>query len=293
MDLGDLILLQYSTIYLKAATARMNQHAPKGFTFNTNDTYAMQSICAYEYNYIGMSDFCNLFTLEEWQAFELTLDQEYYYDYSYGNPTGRAQGIGYVQELMARLTNQYITSSNSSVNSTIDDNAKDFPLGQKFYADFSHDDIIVSVLTALSLDYLKDPPPLKTYPAPTNRKFILSHLTPFGGRLVTEVIGCASANPTPEAAQRTFYTPTQYGYDPSNATNKFVRMRLNNGVLPLSTLRGGACAGRPDGMCSMSNFLKTQENSYKLSNYDYACFTNHTLTNPLSGKDYDGTISPP
>lgn len=55
-----------------------------------------------------------------------------YYDYGYGNPTGRAQGVGYQQELLARLLNQYITSSNSSVNSTITNNAEDFPLGRPF-----------------------------------------------------------------------------------------------------------------------------------------------------------------
>ena len=44
----------------------------------------MQSICAYENAFIGMSDFCGLFTLEEWKGFEYTLDIEYYYDYSFG-----------------------------------------------------------------------------------------------------------------------------------------------------------------------------------------------------------------
>lgn len=134
-DLGDLdLFFQYVPLYIGDATARMNQYAPAGFTFNNNDTYAMQSICAYENAYIGMSDFCNLFTEDEWMAFEQTLDIEYFYDYSFGSPTGRAQGLGYQQELLARLTNQYITSSNSSVNSSITDNAQDFPLGRPFYA---------------------------------------------------------------------------------------------------------------------------------------------------------------
>jgi hypothetical protein len=62
--------------------------------------------------------------------------------YGYGNPTGRAQGLGYLQELIARLNKQYITSSNSSVNYTITNNAEDFPLNQPFYADFSHDGML-------------------------------------------------------------------------------------------------------------------------------------------------------
>ena len=40
----------------------------------------------------------------------------------------------------------------------LDDNAATFPLGQAFYADFSHDDILISVLTAMSMDYFKDAP---------------------------------------------------------------------------------------------------------------------------------------
>ena len=143
--LGDDDLLKYIPLYLANATARMQQHAPAGFAFNTNDTYAMQSICAYETGYIGMSDFCTLFTQDEWDGFENTLDIEYFYDYSFGNPTGRAQGIGYVQELLARLQHQFITSSNSSVNSSLDNNAADFPPSQPFYVDFTHDDVRVQI----------------------------------------------------------------------------------------------------------------------------------------------------
>ncbi|KAI7110369.1 hypothetical protein KC339_g87 [Hortaea werneckii] len=44
--LGDLdLLFQYVPLYIGNATARLNQYTPDGFTFNNNDTYAMQSIC--------------------------------------------------------------------------------------------------------------------------------------------------------------------------------------------------------------------------------------------------------
>jgi hypothetical protein len=181
------------------------------------------------------------------------------------------------------------------VNSTITDNPTDFPLGQKFYADFSHDDIIISVLTAMSVDYFKDPPSLTQYPPNPNRHFILSHLTPFGARLITETIGCSTSDPAPVKDHRVAYTPTQYGYNPENAKYKFIRMRLNNGIVPLNTIRGGACgnatSGRVDGMCAMSSFIESQANSYVLSNYNYACFGNYTIANATSGQDYDGAIS--
>ena len=250
----------------------------------------MQSICAYETGYLGQSDFCGLFTEAEWQGFEATLDQEYYFDYAWGNPTGRAQGIGYLQELIARLTNQYITSSNSSINSSLDDNAATFPLDQKFYADFTHDDIIVSVLTAMSVDYYRETPSLTQFPPDPNRHFILSHMTPFGARLITEVIGCSSADPLPNPIHQTQYSPTQYGYNPDNAPHKFIRMRLNNAVVPLYTIRGGACGTRSDGLCPLDAFIESQANATTMANYAYSCFANYTLPDPTNGEDYDGTI---
>ncbi|KAL1902991.1 hypothetical protein Sste5346_000903 [Sporothrix stenoceras] len=288
IDLGDVEMWPYVGSYLQAATARLQKYVPSGFNLTTNDTYAMQSICAYETAFLGDSGFCKLFTLDEWAGFEVTLDAEYYYDYSYGNPTGRAQGIGYLQELLARLTNQYIPVSNSSVNSTITDNAEDFPLGAKFYADFSHDDIIISVLTAMSLDYFRDAPPLgaNSWPPNPNRNFVLSHLTPFGGHLITEVYSCSSADPDAVTEHTTVYSNP----DTSNATHKFVRLRLNNGILPLHTIRGGKCAGRTDGFCALEDFVASQANATALANYAYACTGNYTLSDPFDGKDYDGTI---
>jgi len=78
-DIGDRdLLFQYVPFYLANATRRMQQYAPAGFRFSINDTYAMQSICAYETAYIASSDFCKLFTEDEWAGFEQTLDIEYY-----------------------------------------------------------------------------------------------------------------------------------------------------------------------------------------------------------------------
>lgn len=72
-------------------------------------------------------------------------------------------------------------------------------------------------------------------------------------------------------------------------------MRLNNGILPMNTIRGGMCgnatAGRVDGMCDLGSFVASQVGSYAASNYNFACFGNITIANATDGKDYDGTIS--
>lgn len=147
----------------------------------------------------------------------------------------------------------------------------------------------------MSMDYFKDAPTTRDFPPPRGH-FKLSDITPFGANLITETIGCASANPKPLAKSRVQYSPTQYGYDAANATHKFVRMRLNNGILPLNTIRGGLCgnstSGRLDGLCDMGSFLESQKDSYKQSNYDYACFGNYTVTNATAAVDYDGSYFP-
>jgi hypothetical protein len=83
--LGDDDLFTYIPKYLGPATSRLQNFAPEGFDFTVNDTYAIQSICAYEYAYIGMSDFCLLFTAEEWAGFENTLDMECNYIISFSS----------------------------------------------------------------------------------------------------------------------------------------------------------------------------------------------------------------
>ena len=127
-----------------------------------------------------------------------------------------------------------------------------------------------------------------------NRHLILSSMTPFGGSLITETIGCSSSNPTPVKNSRVSYTPGQYGYNASNATYKFIGIRLNNAVLPLNNIRGGACGnattGRVDVLCALQDFILSQQNSTALANYDYSCFGNYTIVNATNGQDYDGKI---
>lgn len=121
------------------------------------------------------------------------------------------------------------------------------------------------------MEYFDHAPNYTQYPVSFGN-FQLSHMTPFGGRLVTEVIGCAAADP-PEVASRVQYYATQYGYDAADAPNKFIRMRLNNGILPLKTISGKMCKnGRSDGLCAFDDFVASQADAYALSNYDYAWY---------------------
>jgi hypothetical protein len=112
---------------------------------------------------LGFSKFCELFTEEEWEGFEYTyvqgispsylssfydakisMDLYFWYNSAFGAPVARAQGIGYVQELVARLTKTPIETHNSSTNATLDDNPITFPLDQSLYVDATHEVVVLN-----------------------------------------------------------------------------------------------------------------------------------------------------
>lgn len=98
----------------------------------------------------------------------LRLDLNFWYGSGFGSPVGRAQGIGYVQELVARLTKTPISlvrcepppplslssllliapiflQYNSTTNSTLDNNPTTFPLdGRALYVDATHEVTIIN-----------------------------------------------------------------------------------------------------------------------------------------------------
>jgi hypothetical protein len=266
--------------------ARIQQYVPSDVTLDAFDVFIMQTLCPFEYVAYGSSDFCSLFTLKEWQNFRYTYDLYLYNGFSFGSPLGRAIGLGVVEELIARLKNQTITVSDSSVNTTYDGNTQTFPLGQKFYLDMSHDFIILGMLTAMSIDYFREDLSSDSFnPTPEDRHFKSNTMVPYAARLITEKIGCTSANPTTVTNERILYSPTQYGYSAASATNKFIRMRLNSGILPLSTIPGGYCSNRTDGLCPLSSFLASQANVTAQANYQKLCFTRFVYNASLFNGD--------
>ena len=66
------------------------------------------------------------------------------YDSGFGYPFARALGIGYIQEMVARLTHTRIERHNSSTNSTLDDNPTTFPLDHNLYVDATHEVVVLN-----------------------------------------------------------------------------------------------------------------------------------------------------
>lgn len=145
---GNNASAQWASIYLANATARLAPLAT-GFNWTVTDSYNAQSLCAYETVAFGYSAFCGLFTYDEWQGYEYSVDISFAGNNAFQSPTGRAVGIGYVAELIARLSKHTINAPFAQLNFTLDNMTSTFPLHQSLYFDFSHDTNIMSILTAM------------------------------------------------------------------------------------------------------------------------------------------------
>ena len=68
--------------YTAPIIARFNQEIP-GFNFTVNDVIGMQQLCGYDDVIRNRTDFCNVFSPEEWLSFEYGNDLMYFYSIGY------------------------------------------------------------------------------------------------------------------------------------------------------------------------------------------------------------------
>jgi len=250
--------LIWQSIYLANATSRLRSLIT-GYDWTLQDTYAAQTLCPYETVAFGYSAWCDLFTYSEWEGFEYTIDLSYAGSSAFNSPTGRALGIAYQQELMARLEHHVITSASGANNITVDNNTATFPLNQSIYIDFSHDTTMVPILTAFGLKQFGQYLPPQG-PPPSNRSLIISHMMPTGARFTIEIINAPSPVPADRSSDTSNGPPTTY-----------VHFLLGQRTIPLGVSLP-ACGERADGWCEMNAFMESQKDAVALANFEFACF---------------------
>ena len=261
--------------YSKKTIARLSAFLPPGFNLTAMDILGMQNLCTYETAAFGTSSFCSLFTEQEWRDYAYNTDLRYYLNSSFGSPTGRAHGIGYLLELAARLKSKLIYTSDTNINSSYDDNTAQFPLHQPFYLDMSHENAITSTLTALGLDHFRYGPDGRlpgSVEHAVPRTFELSNVTPYGARFVTEIWTCPS-NASFDGLGSTLYENPDLSASPN--TKDYIRFSLNNAPLPLDGLRG-CDQSSENGFCAVDTFLRAVPLLKQDAMYQYSCFGNYT-----------------
>ncbi|PPQ92757.1 hypothetical protein CVT25_003866 [Psilocybe cyanescens] len=228
----------WTSIYGAPIAARLNTQAP-GANVTATDISNLIPLCAFEtLAKETPSPFCALFSDAEFAQFEYFGDLDKFYGTGYGQALGRVQGVGYVNELLARLTESPVRD-NTQTNRTLDASPVTFPLNRTLYADFSHDNQMIAIYAALGL--FNQTTALDPRAPDATRTWITSRLTPFSARMVTERLSCTGAGVGPGRGQGEGQGQT------------FVRILVNDALQPLDF-----CGGDQNGLCTLSAFVDSQ-----------------------------------
>lgn len=244
--IGDSAQQTWINTFTPPITARLNRNLP-GVNLTNTETIYLMDLCPFNTvaDTLGrISPFCNLFTLSEWRAYDYYQSLGKYYGYGWGNPLGPTQGVGFTNELIARLTDTPV-DDHTSTNSTLDSSPTTFPIGGKtnLYADFSHDNDMTAIFASLGL-YNATKPLLNTTVETTQEThgYSASWTVPFAARAYFEKMTCSG---TPE---------------------ELVRVIVNDRVLPLET-----CGGDKLGRCKLSAFVDSLSFAQEGGHWDQ-CF---------------------
>ncbi|MCJ1311986.1 hypothetical protein MMC25_005660 [Agyrium rufum] len=220
----------WQSVFTPPITTRLNANLP-GANLSSQDTISIMDLCPF--NTIAsptgqVSPFCALFTEQEWREYDYYETLNKYYGYSYGNPLGPTQGVGFTNELIARMTDHAVMDE-TSTNRTLDDSKTTFPLGKghPLYADFSHDNDITAIFSALGLYNNTSPLSNTTIESAAQANgYSASWTVPFAARAYFEKMSCMSKQ------------------------EELVRVIVNDRVLPLTE-----CGGDKLGRCKLSSFI--------------------------------------
>jgi len=240
---ADLQTSKWLSVYAAPITKFLNAGAP-GANLTDTDTYSLISLCPFDTAAKETkSPFCNLFETEEtaFPGFEFSGDLDKYYGTGYGQRLGPVQGVGYINELIARLTGQPVQDA-TQTNRTLDSSPVTFPLDRPLYADFSHDNQMIAIYAAMGLFNITAHPLDPSGPPPDGSTWRANALVPFSSRMVTERLSCGKETK--------------------------VRIFVNDNLQPLEF-----CGAGFDGLCSLDDFVASQRFARKNGDGDFElCF---------------------
>ncbi|KPM38173.1 hypothetical protein AK830_g8422 [Neonectria ditissima] len=168
----------YLDIFTKPIMARLNHLAPK-FNFTKTDVYGMMQLCGYETVIRGSSPFCDLdlFSPDDWLAWEYTADLMYHYNVGYGNSISGPIGLPWLNATGSRL---------------MDDD------GEDLYISFTHRELPPTVLVAMGIFNNSAFGGSQASEMPLDRinhrrAWKSSHVMPFSSNIAIERLNCSGS----------------------------------------------------------------------------------------------------
>ena len=229
-EVGDAAKSTWAGIFASRIRDQINRDLP-GANLSIQETIFLMDLCPFTTVASPngeISDFCELFSEQQWHQYNYYETLDKWYGYAHGNPLGPAQGIGFVNELIARMTNKPVKAV-GSINATLDADHKSFPLGRQLYADFSHDNDMTTIFAALGLYNETTKLPTTTIlEAKDASGFSAAWTVPFAARAYFEKLQCEGLK------------------------EESVRVILNDRVVPMKQ-----CGSDSLGRCMLSKFIES------------------------------------
>ncbi|EGX89713.1 histidine acid phosphatase, putative [Cordyceps militaris CM01] len=218
---------EFTDRFTKPIVARLKKAAP-GFNFTAKDVFGMQQLCGYKTVIRGKSPFCSpdLFSPDEWLAWEYSEDIRYHYNVGYGSNVAGYNGLPWLKATGDLLMSNAKNGSNGS--STVDD----------LLVSFTHREMPPMVIVAMGLfnnsEFSGASNINETMPTDRinyRRAWKSSSILPFLGNIAIERLECSGS----------------FGYD----DGEYYRVLVNSSPQPLPS-----CADGPATSCSRDAFGK-------------------------------------
>ncbi|KAF1834517.1 3-phytase B precursor [Decorospora gaudefroyi] len=164
---GYRLMGEYRATYIIAIRRRLLEQT--GMYFADHEIYAMQEMCGFEITVRGHSNWCDVFTQDEFLGFEYARDVLHYYRAGPGQRYAASMGWLWLNA----TTNLLLEGSEA---------------GPLFFS-FVHDGDIAPMITAL--DVINDKEHLPITHIPHDRKWRKSQVSPMGGRIIFELLSCS------------------------------------------------------------------------------------------------------
>ena len=231
IDVGINALSSWARVFAPGIRHRLNEDL-FGANLTIGETIDLMDLCPFETassrDIPSLSPFCRLFTVAEWKSYDYYQAIGKYYGHGMGNPLAPTLGVGFVNELIARLTDSPVQDQ-TCTNRTLDSSNITFPVGAQLYVDFSHDNDMEAIFAALGLyNATKSLPLTSIQNAEHSYGFSASWTVPFAARMYVEKMRCVADD------------------------EEYVRVLVNNRVMPLRT-----CGADELGRCSLGNFVQS------------------------------------
>lgn len=227
---GDEELAAFTSRYTVPIIARLQRHSP--VELSETDIMGMQQTCGYESAITGKkSEICDVFTDEEWMAYEYAWDLKYSYMVGHGNELSPYLGFPWLNttsELMSKFHKPQHTTATPDPEVPDDD-------GQRFFLAFTHREVPPVIATALGL-FNSSNAHAEEFPTDRinwSRSWKMAELIPFLGHVGIEKLTCNSISMDPED------------------DHEYIRIIANSAPRPIPR-----CEDGPGASCSFDAFVE-------------------------------------